>query len=298
MVPISSSLAAFKLGCTVFVVLLSVLGGIIPLKLRDVHYEKFLPFLNCFAGGLFVGAGFLHMVPNAQRDVGQYLSSTSGLQHSYPFASLGAVVGLLLVFFVERGLLAAAEPKPVKSVASPVSGGYARVANPAIQAQDFGTRWGSHIGDRPVLPYLLAIVFSLHSFIAGAAFGLQGSYNQSVILLIVLIGHKLIEAMAFGTVFVKARTPRGNFIRVFAVYTCMMPLGVLVGVICAQLIQSQQSLYFLVQGLMESVAAGTYIYVSLMGILVFEFESFDLLAQKMASVTLGIVVMAVIAVWY
>eukprot|EP01116_Phalansterium_solitarium_P017953 TRINITY_DN4578_c0_g3_i1.p1 TRINITY_DN4578_c0_g3~~TRINITY_DN4578_c0_g3_i1.p1 ORF type:complete len:320 (-),score=91.78 TRINITY_DN4578_c0_g3_i1:368-1327(-) len=304
-----TNLIVFKLVCILTVIILSILGGIIPVKLREVHYERFLPFLNCFAGGLFVGAGFLHMIPNAQKDVSFFLSSLSESPlRTYPFASLGVVSGLLLTFFIERLLMAAVQPQTKKSNRGSGShqhghGSYVRLPNPVSinqQGPESAARWGHRPGavERPVLPYLMAIVFSLHSFIAGTAFGIQASFNQAIILMIVLVGHKLMEAIACSVVFVKANVARGNFMRVFVVYTAMMPLGIVVGGICGQLMQNQEPHYFLVQGVLESVAAGTFVYVSLLGILVFEFDTLDKLPHKMTAVLLGFAVMAVIAIWF
>ena len=49
-----------------------------------------------------------------------------------------------------------------------------------------------------LVPYILALVLSIHSFIEGLALGVQSDVTQTTILLIAIASHKWIEAFAFG----------------------------------------------------------------------------------------------------
>lgn len=67
----------------------------------------------------------------------------------------------------------------------------------------------SHVvfsGTSTMLPFILAILFSVHSVIAGMALGLQASVDSTAIsILVAIMAHKAFEAASVGSNFVKER---------------------------------------------------------------------------------------------
>ena len=55
---------------------------------------------NAFAGGIFLGAGLLHMLPNSIENFGKLQ-----LNIDYPFAALIAGIGFVFVLFLEKVLI-------------------------------------------------------------------------------------------------------------------------------------------------------------------------------------------------
>jgi len=92
-------LIQLKLGLLVAVLVAGVLGGAIPLRQRDGHGpERLLAYGNAFAAGFFLGAGLIHMLPDASE-------AWSALGWHYPMAYLLAAFAVLLMLLFEHVLL-------------------------------------------------------------------------------------------------------------------------------------------------------------------------------------------------
>ena len=60
------SLLAIKLGAAVSILAIGIVGGAIPfVVLRRSASHRFLSLGNSLAGGTFLGAGFIHLLPEA-----------------------------------------------------------------------------------------------------------------------------------------------------------------------------------------------------------------------------------------
>ena len=77
---------------------------------------------------------------------------------------------------------------------------------------------------------VLALLFSVHSFIAGLALGIQ-SHNRasSAAILIAILGHKFVEALSLASNFVREGVGLSTSASVLLVYCCMTPAGILTG---------------------------------------------------------------------
>ncbi len=87
--------------------LLGLLGSLIPplaasyfpnFKLTDKFYFS---FFNGLAGGLIITVGYVHSIVEANESFSEALTGDSDVER-YPWAFLIAVVGTLLVFFVQE----------------------------------------------------------------------------------------------------------------------------------------------------------------------------------------------------
>ncbi|TMW55699.1 hypothetical protein Poli38472_010581 [Pythium oligandrum] len=118
-------------------------------------------------------------------------------------------------------------------------------------------------GASPVLPYLLALLFSLHSLIAGFALGVNRTSNKTAIATTVaILSHKVIEAMSVGANFARAKGDIGEqrAIAVLLLYSLMTPFGILFGMLLADALQGTAVL--VTESMALSVASGSFVYLA------------------------------------
>jgi zinc transporter 1/2/3 len=68
-------------------------------------------------------------------------------------------------------------------------------------------------------PYLLALILSIHSFIAGAALGIEKTILASVVLFIAIIAHKGGAAFALGISMVRGGVIKRRHIKVILLFS-------------------------------------------------------------------------------
>lgn len=108
--PPAMDLNAAKGVSLVLLLVLTVVLGVLPVWLhhRGVLTSTgsrcrrlTLSFLNCFAGGVFLGTCLLHLLVEGREDMQRYLESV-GVTDDFPYYETGVAVGLFLVALVEK----------------------------------------------------------------------------------------------------------------------------------------------------------------------------------------------------
>jgi hypothetical protein len=81
-----------------FIFVVSILGGIVPFYAdpRRRSFELFLQLGDAFAGGVFLSAGLIHMLPDSD----DTLRDAWG--ESFPFGALFAVTAIYILFLSEK----------------------------------------------------------------------------------------------------------------------------------------------------------------------------------------------------
>jgi len=201
----------FKLILLASLLIETLIFSILPLPLSNFLKEsvrdRFLSIANAFAGGLFLSAGFIHLLGETNEILEQELSG------SLPFALFFSSLGFLGAFFFEKVLFANyhthqhEEKQPLtKNVETP---------------QNYGTSGNKHKNDNeehkeyvsshPWVPYILMVVLSAHSLISGIALGVQQSVDSALPLFIAIVSHKWIEAMAIAVSLIRMELRRKRF---------------------------------------------------------------------------------------
>ncbi|GBG61169.1 hypothetical protein CBR_g19245 [Chara braunii] len=101
-----------------------------------------------------------------------------------------------------------------------------------------------------MMSYVLATMFSFHSFVVGVAFGSGGAIS----LLIALLAHKGAEAFAVGVQFVREDVPLRKAVPVIILYCSMTPLGVFAGMM-ESVVKGQAGV--IVTNVTQAVGAGS-----------------------------------------
>ena len=219
---------------------------------------------NAFAGGVFLGAGLIHMLPDARAGFSQLLGS-----HDYPWFAVAAAAGFLVILFLER--VCAGQT------------GHTHVAP------------GTDMPERLLYPYVLMLVLSLHSVITGIALGTETTIAQAVVILIAVLAHKGTAAFALGVSMLRAHLPPGRFARMIAMFALMTPAGIVLGCGAMRILSGRTEQAF--EALFDALAAGTFLYVAVVDILGEEFAHHVDRWLKFLLVLLGLGLMALVAIW-
>uniref|UniRef100_A0A0G4I9K0 Zinc/iron permease n=1 Tax=Chromera velia CCMP2878 TaxID=1169474 RepID=A0A0G4I9K0_9ALVE len=206
----SLSLPELRVISVVSILLCGLSGGLLPLCASPG--SSWLSYGNAFGGGVFLGAGLVHMLPEASKDLQEALLSMEaggkeGLAE-FPWASVFAGLGLFLVLALDRCFVAW---YMATSGGSPKTRGYARVAvggpEETGEAPDSPTGQSpSPFAETPVSEIdISARAREVSRLYPGEAVGGEGQEtdgvkrsSSSLVLLIVLSVHSLSAGVALG----------------------------------------------------------------------------------------------------
>eukprot|EP01104_Vermistella_antarctica_P009941 TRINITY_DN2619_c0_g1_i1.p1 TRINITY_DN2619_c0_g1~~TRINITY_DN2619_c0_g1_i1.p1 ORF type:complete len:466 (+),score=66.94 TRINITY_DN2619_c0_g1_i1:196-1593(+) len=124
--------------------------------------------------------------------------------------------------------------------------------------------------NRPMVPYVLAVVLSIHSIFGGLALGIQPNLDNFLVLFLALLLHKTFEAFAFGTSFVKQNAPFRRWIGILIVYSLATPIGIAIGAIALRSLNGDSLLW--TEMVVNGLSSGTFIYVGVVDILCDELD--------------------------
>ncbi len=261
-----------KLAFAVAVLAAGALGGAIPLSRRDDgEGGRFLGLGNAFAAGVFLGAGVIHMLPDAGE-------TWRGLGWEYPIGYLLAAAAVVAMLLFEHVLLP--ESAHEKMHHAPSGEPFAHVAE--IGEQGAG-----------LTPYAVLTALSIHSFLAGLALGAQSAVAGALVIFIAIVAHKSTAGFALGVSLVRNRMAATRAWRLLVLFALATPGGILVGAVLDDALAGPAQLAF--EATFLSLAAGTFTYVALLDILRDEFVAPGGLWAKWLLVAAGTAVMGILA---
>ena len=233
------SLLTIKIIAALAILAIGIVGGIIPLLAARHHASRrFLSLGNALAGGIFLGAGFIHLLPEAAEALEDVVD--------YPLAALLAAFGVGVLLLVDRVLF-----ESTRALGS---------------ERPNGPR-------QPIYPVVLLLVLSIHSIIAGIALGLEPEVATSVLVMLGILFHKGSAAFALMVSAHSAGTGKTRLRVILGVFVLMTPLGILLGTVASNLLEDQAAT--LIEGGFMALAAGTFIYVAILDVIDAEMSRFD-----------------------
>lgn len=253
--------ATFKLVAIGLIFLVGMAGGLAALgAARSRAGEIFLALGSALAAGVFLGAALVHLLPDSNEALTGYFA---GLV--FPLSFLLTAVGFLFILYLEKILLGGRHdhdaPQPGRGLSS----------------------------------YALAIVLSVHSVLTGAALGSENTLAGSAVILLAVVAHKGAAGFALVVDFQRAGFPRREVLVLLTLFSVMTPLGVVFGAVLDHFLEAIYGRLF--EGMFDALAAGTFLYIAVLEILAKEFAARERLVAKFAFVSLGLCVMALIALW-
>lgn len=266
------------------------------LAFRVKEQVNILSMGNCFSAGVLLSAGLVHMLPDAADD---FKSVKGAWPDDFPMASVCAGIGFWLVMVVEM-LPRLCSKHPMKSTGldeellttnrSPRSGDH----DPHSHLDFLSVTADGDVDSlsRSISAVLFLFVLSVHSVIAGISIGIDPDFPFSVV--IAVFAHKGFAAFALGTSLVKAdliANKRCLLISLVLTFACATPLGICLGLAFDSLDKGGAAL----RASFAGVAAGTFIYISNVEILVKEMENLQCLGRNLFAFGVGFGAMASLA---
>ncbi len=174
----------------VSIFIIGLIGGRAPAKAKGhAHRSNLIDLGEAFSGGIFLGAGLIHLLPDSADKFSQLAGDID-----FPFASVVAGLGLLLILLFDQ------------------------LGKSRIQTN----KEGGH-------PTLLFLVLSIHSIIAGAALGLEGAGVASAAIFVAIMAHKGSAGFALGIALAKDDAEPAHHNRTILMFAAMTPLGIALG---------------------------------------------------------------------
>jgi len=142
-------------------------------------------------------------------------------------------------------------------------------------------------------PILLTLVLTIHSFVEGAAIGISSTFAGAFVIYLAIIAHKGSESFALSTNLHRYNLNLRNITRIILIFSLMTPLGVFAASLTKHLLQTQSG--GLLEASFNAVATGTFLYLGTVHIVEGE-KSFAHMGEIIA-LTVGIILMALVAIW-
>ena len=251
-----------KLGAAVAIFLAGLVGGFFAIRLTQSKSREALTGLaNTFAGGVFLGAALMHMLPDARAKFEEL-----AIEAEYPLFALTAAAGFLFVLMLDKVIVP---------------------AGPRVS--------GELAGRGAIYPYLLMLTLSIHSVITGIALGLEDHIVSAAAIILAVLAHKSTAAMALAISFNRESIPQNRTRNLLWMFYLMTPLGVVMGTFWSTLLEGWEEALF--EGIFDALAAGTFLYIAIVDILTEEFLSGHHRWSLFIATILGFAIMALVAVW-
>lgn len=145
------------------------------------------------------------------------------------------------------------------------------------------------------ISYLLAVVLSVHALIEGGALGISETLASTVLIFIAIIVHKGSESLALAANLARSARFHREAVWVFLAFSAMTPLGILGGDFLAE---ASAGMHPLLEPIFNALAAGTFLYIATLHKIHHQHlhESIGNL-KEFSVMTVGLVMMAIIAIW-
>nr|AAH89142.1 MGC85180 protein [Xenopus laevis] len=289
-----------KLGCLFGLLFLTLLFGLVPSRVkcfregleREAH-QRWISFISCLAGGVFLAACLLDILPDFLRDIKQEMINRQIIT-DFPLPEFILGTGFLMVLIVERIVLDCSEVMSEET--TPLLSGNAN--SPARQEQPRGH---SHSGQHNDIEnprhhfhvdfhahssfrsFVLIISLSLHSIFEGIAIGLQNVQSEVLQIAVAILVHKSIIAVSLSLLLLQSSVQTRWFVLSIVMFALMSPLGIGIGI--GVMHKSDENR--MVQCVLEGLAAGTFVYITFLEILPHELNSNKWRLPKVIFILLG-----------
>ncbi|CAL1282750.1 unnamed protein product [Larinioides sclopetarius] len=268
---------------------------------------RVISFFSCFGGGVFLGTCLLHLFPDVQEQMDLVFKGLN-IVPNYPVSEFLFGFGFLMILIVEQIAHNCREHGHNEQVSTlseaPSTNDMSR---PLIQ--DTGTQYGtievnhdshnhevafvqSHTSSSILRYLLLAFALSLHSIFEGLAIGLQTTAQSDFRILIAVLIHKCIIAFTLGISLANSTLQKSNVVGVNFCFSLASPVGIILGILVTDLVQGLPMV--ITSGILQGLAAGTFLYVTLFEILPEELKSGRDRMVKVACIVLGYSVVSIL----
>lgn len=274
-------------------VLRCVKGGATQRKIQTV-----ISHLNCFAGGVFLGTAMLHLLAEAEESMREVLNGGNATAVDYPVTEITVSGGFFVILILEvvilrimHGVGHGPGEKIEKCSPKPIHGYKTykcleesdKVLIETETVEDRLSASGVHDDVRevikdtpsPLRASLFVLALSLHMIFESLAVGIQSTELKIWALLLAISLHKCIVAFSIGLEMHKLLGAGCKMVAFLLVFSGLSSAGVLIGMAFTEDGLGQS----LIIGILQSLATGTFFYVTFFEILQREFAHCHSLAK-------------------
>ncbi|KAF4524452.1 hypothetical protein B566_EDAN011874 [Ephemera danica] len=278
--------------------LITLIFSLLPLRMissyrhttdinKRAKFSKIIGLLSCFAGGVFMATGLLDLFPEVQSNVNKALSMMNS-RSTFPVPEFVIVFGFLLVVVMEQIVLDCKHSD--QPIAHGSDGALTRSqTSEAVEDLEEGPDILPDPATDDVHPslrsVLLVAALSLHSVFEGIAVGLQPDVNSVVQITAAVMLHKAIIAFSLGLNLVQSALGMRAILQSCLLFCATAPIGLGLGMLADEMGNSAKSL--LVNGLLQGLACGTFMYVTFFEVLPRELSSGVARLPKVLAVLVG-----------
>jgi zinc transporter ZupT len=190
------TLLFYKSIAALLIFIVSMATAIYPLKRKNLFsHTDSLGLGEAIASGIFLGAAFFHMLPDAIEMFGHIYGT-----NAYPIPEMVCMLGFLLLLFLERLSLV-----------------------------------NTTLNSKNSIPYILALILVIHALVEGAALGIGGSFSETTMIFIAILAHKGSESFALCVTMLRHDLPFKRVLLIVIFFSLMTPLGISFGTVINQL---------------------------------------------------------------
>jgi len=330
--PLGLSMVTQKVITLLAMTIITFLFGMMPLTLfsqlrhnPDVtsrsRWRMLISFSSCFAGGVFIAACLLDLLPDVEEKISQVLAEVKTQYHvdlDYPVAQFTMVFGFFLILLIEQTVLHIQEqwlkedemePLLSRTRKASIEEGFhsnhsrqhhhhhqeaSQPAMTGLSNQAHHYHDGHH--DHSHMPHgvfqhsslrsiMLLLALSFHSVFEGLAIGLQDSSGQLISIFTAVILHKAVMAFSLGLNIAQSDLSAKSFLISNILFSVSSPIGVGIGIAVADLPPSLPQ--DICNGILQGIAGGTFLYVTFFEVLPHELNKPNKRLWKVFFVILG-----------
>ncbi|KAI5008375.1 zinc transporter 8-like [Hordeum vulgare subsp. vulgare] len=308
-----SILICGALGCS-----LPVLGRRVP-ALRPDGDVFFL--VKAFAAGVILATGFIHILPDAFENLTSDCLPAAGPWKDFPFAGLGAMVGAIGTLVVDtvatgyftrahlnkdraHGSSAAVVDEEKQAAAAAAATAASEEAHEGhVHLHTHATHGHAHgsaalvaaVGGAEdekdtirhrVISQVLELGIVVHSVIIGISLGASQDPETIKPLVVALSFHQMFEGMGLGGCIVQAKFKARSIVTMILFFCLTTPVGIAIGFGISRVYHENSPTALVVEGSLNSVAAGILVYMALVDLLAEDFM--NPMVQSRGKLQLGI----------
>jgi len=283
--PPGISLYTEKLITLFSMAVVTFLFGMLPLKifsqLRNntditsrIRWRHFISFCSCFAGGVFIGACLLDLLPDVEESfqkVFKEIQEEYKIDLDYPVAQFVLVFGFFLILLIEQTVLHFQEKWEAETERSALLSQSENISYQSINDTDNDD---SHQHDHTVQAVskhsslrsvLLLIALSFHSVFEGLAIGLQENARSLLSLFIAVTVHKAIMSFSLGLNLAQSNLSIKSFVISNILFSISSPIGIGIGIAVSDLPNNLPQ--DVCKSLLQGIAGGTFLYITFFEVL-------------------------------
>ncbi|OAY76870.1 Zinc transporter 8 [Ananas comosus] len=255
--------------------------------------------VKAFAAGVILATGFIHILPDAFDKLTSSCLPDSPWQ-DFPFAGFGAMVAAIATLVVDTlatgyfnrmhykqqaGARAAGAvsdeakpPPPPQDAEAQRHDDHVHVHTHASHGHSHGAAVLAASGDASeqliryrVISLVLELGIVVHSVIIGISLGASESPSTIRPLVAALSFHQFFEGMGLGGCIVQAKFKLRSIVTMVLFFSLTTPVGILIGIGISSVYNENSPKALIVEGVLNSVAAGILVYMALVDLLAEDF---------------------------